>query len=96
MEPLKPMPPMQPLDFSPAWWPEGLGQPASSGGQNDIHYAFFPDARRLAIKQGGKVTLYDTGSHRISGVSQRRGADHSPTFTDQFGEVSLAELKQVG
>src|SRR5258708_3371245 len=31
------------------WWPQELGNPRSSGGQNDARYAYFPHARRLAI-----------------------------------------------
>ena len=36
------MKPMKPMDFGPAWWPEDLGKPSTSGGQNDVKYAFFP------------------------------------------------------
>src|SRR5213595_3443371 len=25
------------------WWPPGLGRPSTTGGQNDLRYAFFPD-----------------------------------------------------
>ena len=95
MEPMKPMQPMKPMDFGPAWWPDDLGQPASSGGQDDIRYAFFPDRQRLAIQQNGKVTLYNSGDHRIGGVSQRQGSGQSPVFTSQKGEVTLDQLKKV-
>lgn len=90
------MKPMQPMDFGPAWWPSDLGQPASSGGQNDIKYAFFPNRRRLAIQREGRVTLYDSGEHTISGVSQQQGGGTSPAFTTQHGEVDLNSLKKVG
>ncbi|BAQ48421.1 MULTISPECIES: SHOCT domain-containing protein [Methylobacterium] len=79
-----------------SWWPDGLGQPATSGSQNDARYAFFPQARRLAIESGGRVTLYDTGDHRIGGVSQQQGSSHSLAFTSQFGPVRLEELPVVG
>ncbi|AWN50602.1 SHOCT domain-containing protein [Methylobacterium sp. 17Sr1-1] len=82
--------------FGGSWWPEGLGQPATSGAQNDARYAFFPEARRLAIESGGRVTLYDTGDHRIGGVSQQQGSSHSLSFTSQFGPVRLEELPVVG
>ncbi|SFV16340.1 Short C-terminal domain-containing protein [Methylobacterium sp. 174MFSha1.1] len=82
--------------FGGSWWPEGLGQPATSGSQNDARYAFFPEARRLAIESGGRVTLYDTGDHRIGGVSQQQGSLHSLSFTSQFGPVRLDELPVVG
>ena len=79
-----------------SWWPDGLGQPATSGSQNDARYAFFPQARRLAIESGGRVTLYDTGDHQIGGVSQQQGSSHSLAFTSQFGPVRLEELPVVG
>ncbi|MET7242637.1 SHOCT domain-containing protein [Methylobacterium sp. EM32] len=82
--------------FGGSWWPEGLGQPATSGAQNDARYAFFPEARRLAIETGGRVTLYDTGDHRIGGVSQQQGSSYSLSFTSQFGPVRLDELPVVG
>lgn len=74
MEPMKPMHPMKPMEAGPAWWPDGLGQPASSGGQNGTRYAFFPDHRRLAVERDGKVTLYDSGDHRIGGCRRSRAA----------------------
>lgn len=82
--------------FGGAWWPGGLGQPATSGSQNDARYAFFPEARRLAIESGGRVTLYDTGDHRIGGVSQQQGSSYSLSFTSQLGPVRLEELPVVG
>jgi hypothetical protein len=95
MEPMKPMQPMKPMESGPAWWPDDLGQPASSGGQNDVRYAFFPDHNRLAIERDGKVTLYDSGDHRIQGVSQEGGGDRPLAFTSQHGEVTLEQLRRV-
>jgi hypothetical protein len=80
---------------SGAWWPEHLGQPASSGSQNDMRYAFFPGGRRLAIQQGGDVRVYDTGTHHLSGFSQQQGGDRSLTFTGQHGHVRVADLALV-
>ncbi|TGD98214.1 SHOCT domain-containing protein [Methylobacterium nonmethylotrophicum] len=80
---------------SGSWWPEGLGQPATAGSQNESRYAFFPDARRLAIETGGRVTLYDTGDHRIGGVSQQQGSGSTLSFTSQHGPVSLHTLPVV-
>ncbi len=96
LEPMKPTQPMKPMDSGPAWWPDDLGQPASSGGQNDVRYAFFPDHRRLAVQRDGKVTLYDSGDHRISGVSQRGGGDRPLAFSSDKGEVTLDRLREVG
>jgi hypothetical protein len=76
-------------------WPAELGAPASTGSQNDLHYAVFPGTRRLAIRQGGHTTVYDTGDHQISGFSQQQSGDQSLTFTSQYGLVRLADLAIV-
>jgi len=80
---------------SSSWWPVELGAPASVGSQNDLRYAYFPAMRRLAIAQGGRVSLYDTGDHAIGGFSQQQGGDQSLTFTSQFGLVRVADLPLV-
>ena len=95
MEPMKPMEPMRPMSFGSAWWPDALGQPNTSDGQNDVAYAFFADKHRLAIKRGITVTLYDSGDHRIAGVSQQQGSSNSLAFVSQHGTVNMDELKQV-
>ena len=95
MEPMQPIQPMKPMDFGPAWWPEELGQPATSGGQDGVQYAFFPEARRLAIRRGGRVTVYDSGPHRISGVSQQQGAGRSLAFSSDQGEVQTNDLREI-
>jgi len=77
-----------------AWWPADLGTPTSSGAQNGLRYAYFPVARRLAIQQNGRLELYDTGDHRISGVSQQQGGGaQGPMFISDKGNVRLADLK---
>ncbi len=93
MEPMEPMKPMEPMSGGAPWWPDDLGQPSSSGAQNDMRYAFFPQKRRLLIEDGGKLTTYDSGDHRISGVSQQGSRERSLTFTSQDGPVRLDELK---
>ena len=58
MAPMEPMKPMEPLKFDPPWWPEDLGEAASSGAQNGMRYAFFPQKRRLLIERdGAKIAL---------------------------------------
>ncbi len=74
------------------WWPGDLGVPSSSGAQNGLRYGFFPATRRLAVDIGGTVTVYDTGDHMISGVSQQQGGDRTLSFTSQRGLVRLADL----
>lgn len=78
------------------WWPQGLGRPSTAGGQNDLRYAFFPDTHRLAIDEAGRISVYDTGDHRISGVSQQQGAGQRLAFTSQHGDVRLADLPRLG
>ena len=63
------------------WWPAELGSPASTGAQNNLQYACFPVSHRLAIRHGGRVSVYDTGDHRITGFSQQQSGDQSLTFT---------------
>ena len=95
MKPMEPMQPMKPMDFGPAWWPDDLGQPNTSGGQNDVKYAFFGDKHRLAIHKDGKITVYDSADHRVSGVQQQQGGSSSLAFTSQHGTVNINELKTV-
>ena len=77
------------------WWPAELGRPSSSGGQNDAAYAYFPGPRRLAIRRGGTVTLYDTGDHVISGVQQQQGGRGSLEFSSQLGTFTVDSLPVV-
>jgi hypothetical protein len=78
------------------WWPSDLGRPSSSGGQNDAAYAYFPGPRRLAIRRGSQITLYDTGEHAISGVQQQQGGRGSLEFSSQFGTFTVDSLAVVG
>lgn len=73
--------------------PVGLGKPSSVGAQNDLRYAVFP--RRLVIKDGEHIEIYDTGNHRISGVAQAQSADQTLTFTSQDGLVRVKDLPKV-
>ena len=77
------------------WWPEELGQPSSTGSQNEVRYACFPQARRLAINVNGKISVYDTQDHQIGGFSQQQSGGASVTFTSQYGVVSLFNLPIV-
>ncbi len=79
-----------------AWWPGELGNPSSSGGQNDARYAYFPQPRRLAIQRNGQVTLYDTLDHQIGGVQQQQGGPYgSLSFSSQFGTFTVDSLPLV-
>ena len=95
MKPMKPMEPMKPMVAVEPWWPQDLGQPASSGSQDDMRYAFFRTKRRLVVEHGGALKTFDSGEHDISGVSQVSGDGKSVTFTSAAGPVNLADLRPV-
>jgi hypothetical protein len=67
--------------------------PGAVGAQNDLRYAVFP--RRLAIKDGDHVEIYDTGNHRIFGVAPAQSADQTLAFTSQDGLVRVQDLPKV-
>src|ERR1700734_3561434 len=77
------------------WWPSDLGVPSSLGTQNEVRYAYFPATRRLAIDINGKVTVYDTQDHQISGFSQQQPGSGSLTFSSQLGGVDVSRLSAI-
>lgn len=91
MQVFQPIP--QGMPGSNQWWPGNLGQPFSSGAQNNIRYAIFPN--RLAVELNGQVTVYDTLDHNIGGVSQQQGGDSSLTFSSQYGSIAVSSLPIV-
>jgi len=62
-------------------------------GQNSARYAVF--ANRPAVEVNGEVTDYDTLNHAIGGVSQQQGNDSNPSFSSQFGPLSVSSLPIV-
>jgi hypothetical protein len=78
-----------------SWWPSELGSPNGSGGQNNVRYAYFSNARRLAVDINGNVTIYDTLDHQIGGVSQQQGAGGSLTLSSQYGTIDVASLPVI-
>ncbi|MBL8480807.1 MAG: SHOCT domain-containing protein [Rhodocyclaceae bacterium] len=77
------------------WYPAELGAPNSLGAQNNVRYAYFANAHRLAVDVGGDVWVYDTLDHQIGGFSQQQGSGGSITLTSQYGTVNLASLPVV-
>jgi len=75
---------------SSQWWPVNLGRPFSSGAQNNIRYAVFPN--RLAIQLNEQVTVYDTLDNNIGGVSQQQSSNTSLTFNSQYGTIVVNTL----
>jgi len=77
------------------WWPQDLGSPNATGAQNNVRYAYFANARRLAVKTGSEVWVYDTLDHNIGGFSQQQGYGSDITFGSQYGTVILSSLPLV-
>ncbi|MCP9799687.1 SHOCT domain-containing protein [Synechococcus sp. RedBA-s] len=106
MTPMAPMTSMAPMNFGSGalftpdpqdnWWPAELGSPSSSGSQNEVRYAYFPAAGRLAVNVNGKVSLYDTSGHQIAGFSsQQQSSGGGLTFSTGAGSISLTHLPSV-
>ncbi|KQT11947.1 hypothetical protein ASG40_08140 [Methylobacterium sp. Leaf399] len=77
------------------WWPANLGRPSTSGAQNGLRYAYFPESRRLAVESDGALSLYDTGIHDISGVSLSQGGGTRLRFSGRGGPVELDQLTRL-
>jgi hypothetical protein len=77
------------------WWPSDLRFPNSTGAQNGVRYAYFAQARRLAIEVNGCVTLYDTLDHQIGGFGQQQSYGGSLSFNSQYGLIDVASLPIV-
>ena len=84
-----------PQGSSGNWWPAEIGWPNSTGAQNNTRYAYFQQARRLAIEINGTITVYDTLDHQITGFSQQQSYGGSLIFSSQYGLVSIATLPIV-
>jgi hypothetical protein len=78
-----------------SWWPDEFGTPSSVGAQNAMRYAFFPASKRLVLDDNGSVSVYDTGKHILSGVSQQQSGSQSITFSSSAGRVPLSKLKKL-
>lgn len=83
------------VPVGPDWWGPDLRWPNSTGAQNNVRYAYFAQARRLAIEAGGRVTVYDTLDHQIGGFSQQQGGSGSLGFNSQYGLVDVGSLPVV-
>lgn len=83
------------FEVKPDWWGPDLRFPNSTGGQNDTRYAYFAQARRLAIQANGRVTIYDTLDHQIGGFSQQQSGSGSMSFSSQHGQFDVSSLPVV-
>lgn len=80
---------------SGSWWPTELGSAASTGSQNNLRYAYFPNLNRLAIDDGGHIEIYDTTGYDIGGFGQQQGSGSSLTFSSYRGTVRVDDLPRV-
>jgi hypothetical protein len=80
-----------------SWYPSEFGSPSSSGGQNNMRYAYFPNPTdRLVVELNGYMTVYNTFGYNISGVSQQQsGNGFNLQFSCQYGYVDVNSLPQV-
>ena len=96
-----PMNPSASLFLAPApgtssdWWPSDLRWPTSTGAQNGMRYAYFAQARRLAIKSNDSVWVYDTQDHQIGGFSQQQSSGGLVSFSSQYGLVDVTRLPVI-
>ncbi len=88
---------LQPLPtrYKHSWYPPELGVPSSSGSQNNMRYAYFPNTCRLAIEQNGNLKVYNTLDHQISGVSQQQSGTQDLSFSSQYGTVNVFDLPLI-
>jgi hypothetical protein len=95
MTPIKPMKPLAPIrkgsEEANTWWPAELGQPSVSGSSDGLRYAYFAARQRLAVDDGRRIRLYDTGNEKISGFSASNGRDL--TLQTEEGARKLSSLK---
>lgn len=80
-----------------SWYPSEFGSPSSSGGQNNMRYAYFSNPTdRLVVELNGYMTVYNTFGYNISGVSQQQsGNGFNLQFSCQFGYVDVNTLPHV-
>ena len=79
-----------------AWWPDAMGNPTFSGGQNDLQYAYFADRHQLWIKQGTTIYRYATGDDRLTGVAQQQSNTlKTLSFVSQRGVITVSDFTLV-
>jgi hypothetical protein len=94
---MKPIEPTNPLEFkeSPRWWPDDLGEPTATGGQNGMQYAYFRKARRLLVRRGDATESYDVEPVDLRGIFQDGDAADT-TFSSSEGVIPFSQLKRSG
>jgi hypothetical protein len=75
-----------------SWWPAEYSSPASTGGQNDFRYAYFPQDNALVVEHAGEIAVYDTTGHSITGFSQQQSSFAGFHFASSTGQKAAAKL----
>jgi len=77
-----------------SWWQKaGITTVDTQGEQNTIAYAYSRAQHRLAIKQGERVTVYDTSGYVITGISQQQSSQHTHiVIHTQQGNITPDDL----
>lgn len=75
-----------------SWWPKEYSSPAATGGQNDFRYAYFPQANALVVDHAGKVAVYDTTGHVITGFGQQQSSFAGFRFSSATGQIAASTL----
>ena len=78
-------------DRAAHWWPRDLGTPSATGSQNNVRYAYFANAHRLAVETNGQVWVYDTLDHQIGEL----GEDHAVLERSGLPLVGIADHEFV-
>jgi hypothetical protein len=89
--------PFSDLQFSATaeWWPPEFGTPTASGAQDAMQYAYFAQAKRLALRIQDRVAIYDTKDHQIQGISQQQDRKQTVVFRSQKGMIALDKLTKL-
>jgi hypothetical protein len=87
-----------PLSLKPnVWWPEDFGdEPDIMGHIGELRYAYFPQRRRLVLRQGLRNRIFDTASfdiHEI--VSGNESGFFNLIVLTNHGEFLLADFREV-
>jgi hypothetical protein len=83
-------------DTSTSWWPKEFGRPSMASSQNNVRYAYFPNASRLVIEEDKVVSVYDTTGLTVYGVSQQQqGSVRMLALNTSAGSIPLAKLPRA-
>jgi hypothetical protein len=87
-----------PLSLKPnVWWPEDFGdEPDMTGHVGEIRYAYFPQRRRLVLRQGLRNRIFDTANFDVQeiAVGTESGFFNLVVLTSH-GDFRLGDFREV-